>query len=116
MYDFSEALGSSVKAARNQLKLTQNQVADMIEVDVRTIMNIENCKANPKMEVLYPLIRALKVDSHEIFNPEMQRKSPALAYLRLLIEDCSEQEAEVIIPILNAVLPILRNKDAIKIE
>ena len=116
MYDFSEPLGNAVKTARNHLGLTQNQVADLIEVDVRTVMNIENHKANPKMEVLYPLLRALKVDSHCIFNPEMQRTSPALAYLRLLIEDCSEQEAEALIPILNAVLPVLRSKDAIKIE
>ena len=90
MYIFSRPLGNAVKQTRNRLGLTQNQVADMIDVDVRTVMHIENYKANPKMEVLYPLVRALNLDSHEIFNPEMQRTSPALTQLRFLIEECSE--------------------------
>lgn len=116
MYIFSEPLGNAVKNARIQLGLTQNQVADMIDVDVRTVMHIENYKANPKMEVLYPLIRALEIDSHEIFNSEMQRTTPALNHLRVLIEECTEQEAEALIPILKTILSVLRSKDVLKIE
>ena len=47
----------------------------MADIDVRTVMNIENHKANPKMEVLYPLIRALRIDARTIFNPELQRET-----------------------------------------
>ena len=54
MYDFSYPLGNAVKSTRYQRGLTQLQVADMADIDVRTVMNIENYKANPKMEVLYP--------------------------------------------------------------
>ena len=67
MQEFSQPLGDAVKKARGELGLTQNQVADQIDVDVRTVMNIENYKGNPKMEILVPLIRALKIDSREIF-------------------------------------------------
>ena len=35
-----------------------------------------------KMEVLYPLVRALKLDSRELFNPEMKRESPTIRQLR----------------------------------
>ena len=69
MQEFSQPLGDAVKKARGELGLTQNQVADQIDVDVRTVMNIENYKGNPKMEILFPLIRALKIDSREIFHP-----------------------------------------------
>ena len=55
MYDFSYPLGNAVKSTCYQHGLTQLQVADMADIDVRTVMNIENYKANPKMEVLYPL-------------------------------------------------------------
>ncbi len=57
--------------------LTQNQVAVLIDSDERTIMNIENYKANTTMEVLYPLIRTLQIDPREIFCPEMDKESPA---------------------------------------
>lgn len=68
------------------------------------------------MEVLYPLIRALKIDAREIFNPEIRRESPALRQLRVLIEECSEEEAAAIIPVFQSVLTALRDKNALPIE
>ena len=112
MPDYSKPLGDGVKRTRKRLDLTQNEVADSIDVDVRTIINIENYKGNPKLEVLYPLIRSLKIDPREIFYPEMQRESPALRQLRLLVEDCSEEEATTIIPVLQSVIAALRDKNA----
>ena len=116
MHDYSRPLGDAVKRARGKLDLTQNEVADIADIDVRTVLNIENYKGNPKMEVLYPLVRALKIDAREIFNPEMQRETPALRQLRLLIEDCSEEEAAAIIPVFKAVLTALRDTNAPSIK
>ena len=112
MPEFSRPLGDSVKQARGRLRLTQNELADAIDVDSRTILNIENYKGNPKMEVLYPLIRTLNIDAREIFNPEMIRQSPALRQLRIMVEECSEQEAEAMIPIISSILLVLRNKNS----
>lgn len=116
MPDYSNALGDAVRRARMKLNLTQSEVAESIDVDVRTVLNIENSKGNPKMEVLYPLVRVLKIDAKEIFYPEMQRESPSISQLRLLIEDCSEEEAATMIPVLKSVLAALRDKNAITIE
>ena len=112
MPDYSRPLGDAVKRARGRLDLTQGEVADKINVDVRTVLNIENYKGNPKLEVLFPLVRALKIDAREIFNPEMQRETPSLRQLRLLIEECSEDEAAAIIPVFGAVLNALRDQTA----
>ena len=116
MPDYSNALGDAVRRARMKLDLTQSEVAESIDVDVRTVLNIENSKGNPKMEVLYPLVRVLKIDAKENFYPEMQRGSPSISQLRLLIEDCSEEEAATMIPVLKSVLAALRDKNAITIE
>ena len=112
MPDYSKTLGNVVKRTRKDLDLTQNEVADSIDVDVRTVINIENYKGNPKLEVLYPLVRSLKIDAREIFYPEMQRESPALRQLRLFVEDCSEEEAATIIPVLQSVISALRDRNA----
>ena len=116
MSDYAHTLGDAVKRARGKSGLTQSEVADAANVDVRTVLNIENYKGNPKMEVLYPLIRVLKIDTKEVFYPEMQRESPALSQLRLLIEDCTEEEAASIIPIFNSVLYVLRERNATQIK
>ena len=105
MYDFSYPLGNAVKSTRYQRGLTQLQVAEMADIDVRTVMNIENYKANPKMEVLFPLIRTLRVDARTIFNPELERDAPMFQQLRLMVEECSEQEAEALIRWWNPSLP-----------
>ena len=115
MPEYSKSLGDVVKAARKRMDLTQNEVANSIDVDVRTVINIENYKGNPKLEVLYPLIRSLKIDAREIFYPEMQRESPALRQLRLFVEDCSEGEAATLIPVLQSVVSALRDKNAMSI-
>lgn len=116
MHEYSRALGDAVKRARGRLDLTQSEVADAINVDVRTVLNIENYKGNPKMEILFPLIRFLKIDAREIFYPEVQRESPELRHLRLLIEDCNEEEAAALIPVIEAVINALRNQNATAIE
>lgn len=116
MHDYTRPLGDAVKRARGRMALTQSEVADAINVDVRTVLNIENYKGNPKMEVLFPLIRALKIDAREIFYPEIQRESSELRQLRLLIEECSEEEAAAIIPILHSILIALRSTNATQIK
>ena len=116
MQDYSHPLGDAVKVVRSELGLTQEQVAGKIEADTRTIMDIENHKGNPKMKTLFPLIRLLKIDAREIFNPELKRESPAIRQLRFLVEECSEQEASTLIPVIEAVLSALRAKEPSKIE
>lgn len=116
MSEYSVPLGNAVKRARTQLDLTQNEVANAIHIDDRTVLNIENFKANPKMEILFPLIRTLRIDPREIFYPEMERSTPALRELRLLIEDYSEEEAAALIPILKTVIAVIRAKDTTQIK
>ena len=116
MKEYSRVLGDAVKRARGASGLTQREVAEKIDKDVRTVLNIENYKGNPKLEVLFPLVRALNMDSREIFYPNMQWETPALRQLRVLVEDCSEEEAAVIIPVLNAVLHSLRTNSGTEIK
>lgn len=116
MHEYSRPLGDAVKRARGKSGLTQNEVADMADVDVRTVLNIENYKGNPQMEVLYPLVRALKIDAREIYNPEIRRETPALRQLRVMIKECSEEEAAAIIPVFQSALTALREKNALPIE
>ena len=116
MQVYSKPLGDAVKRARGELDLTQSQVADAADIDVRTVLNIENYKGNPKMEVLYPLVRALKMDSREIFYPELLRDSAVIRRLRLLVAECNEEEAAALIPVVESVLSVIRSDKTIQIK
>lgn len=116
MQPFARPLGDAVKRARGEMNLTQRQVAERIGADVRTVLNIENYKGNPKMQVLFPLVRELQIDSREVFHPEMGREHPAIRRLRFAVEACDEAEAEALLSVVESVLKVLRGKNAAKIE
>ncbi len=116
MPEFSRPLGDAVKRARWRLNLTQSEVADAIGLDSRTILNIENYKGNPKMEVLYPLVRYLRIDAREIFNSEFERDSSYIKELRLMIESCSEEEAKALMPVLKELIVLIREKEGLAVK
>lgn len=115
MHEYSRPLGDAVKQARSKLGYTQKQVADLIDVDERTIMSIEKYKSNTTMEVLYPLIRALHIDPRAIFNHEMEIETSVHHELRVLIDGCSEEEAATLISVCQSVISALRSKEGIMI-
>lgn len=116
MQDYSRPLGDTIRSARLRMGYTQKQLADLIDVDERTIASIEKYQANTTMDILYPLIRALKVNPQDIFNHEMGKESPAHYQLRLLLGNCSEEEAATLVSVCESVLNALRNQNAILIE
>ncbi|MCD8014150.1 MAG: helix-turn-helix domain-containing protein [Lachnospiraceae bacterium] len=115
-HEFSRILGDTVRHAREKSSLTQEQLASDIGIQARTILNIENHHGNPKLEVLYPLIRSLKIDPCCIFYPESQQDSPALRQLQILISDCSEEEAVLLASVIEALLTTYRDSKAGKIQ
>lgn len=60
MNNCSYALGDAVKRARAKLAMTQSEVAEKANMDVRIVLNIENNRGNPKLKVLSALIHTLK--------------------------------------------------------
>ena len=116
MLDFTRPLGDTVRKARTEQGLTQASIAERIDIDSRTIINIERYKGNPTLEILYPLVRALNIDPWDIFYPEMKHDESALRQINLFLRNCSEEELKVLLPICQTVIETLRSKDAQPIE
>lgn len=110
-FEFAKPMGVAAREARDKASYTQGYVSESTGVDTRTIMNIENGEGNPTMEKLYPLVRFYGIDPRAFFYPEMQLETSARMDLRLLLETCSEQEAEDLLPIVRAVLNALNSKN-----
>ena len=109
MQEIAYVLGHAVKQARLDQKLTQLVVAERILADERTILNIEHYKGNPKLEILWPLLRTLEIDANTVFYPEKSRDSSDMTRLQLLLADCSEDELKLLLPICESVLDAFRS-------
>ena len=110
MLDYRIELGNAIKAARTELNLTQNEVADLINSDSRTVLNIENYKGNPKMEKLFLLIRSLHIDPSIVFYPEKSTSSTEPERIKALLEQCSDEELSKMIPIIESVIRTIGTK------
>ena len=109
MQEFAYTLGNVVKQARLGQKMTQLEVAERIQADERTILNIEHYKGNPKMEILWALIRALGIDANTLFYPEKAHESSDLYRLQLLLNECSDEELSLLLSICESVLSAFRS-------
>ena len=109
MQEFAYTLGNVVKQARLGQKMTQLEVAERIQADERTILNIEHYKGNPKMEILWALIRVLSIDANTVFYPEKAHESSDLQRLQLLLNECSDAELSLLLSICESVLSAFRS-------
>ena len=109
MQEFAYTLGNVVKQARLGQKLTQLEVAERIQADERTILNIEHYKGNPKMEILWALIRVLGIDANAVFYPEKAHDNSDMKRLQLLLNGCSDEELTLLLSICESVLDAFRS-------
>ena len=110
MQDIKQNLANAVREARTELGLSQEKLAEILNLDQRTILNIEAGRGNPKFEKLYPLITYLKIPADRIFYP-YKDISPSLQKLLTLLNDCTEQEAHDLLPMVRYLLDLMRKQD-----
>jgi len=58
----SKEMGKTLRTRRKELKIDQQTLAQMADVSVHTISDIESGKANPTIEVLDKVLRILGLD------------------------------------------------------
>ena len=99
-----DTLGSVLKAARLDMKLTREKFAELVELSPRYIMSIENEGKKPSYESLYKLIRALGVRADDIFYPEKTGEDTTAGRVSRLLPRCSEHEIKAVAALVETLL------------
>ena len=89
-------LGAIIKAARLSEGLTQEALAEKVGVGLRHMMAIENEGSHPSYEVLYNLIRELRIPADLIFYPEKSPKDFHVEEITHMLYDCDERALKII--------------------
>lgn len=108
MQDIKQLLADAVRESRSKLGLSQEKLAEHLGLDTRTILNIEAGRGNPKFEILYPIITYLKIPADTIFYPDSENEQPNLQRLLATLKDCTDQEADALLPMVRYMLDLLR--------
>ena len=96
--------GQTIKDARLAAGMTQDALAEQIGVTTRYIMAIENENKQPRMKVLFKLIRALKISADTIFYPEIKHTDKKKEHIIHMIQLCDERDLQVVTATVKALL------------
>ena len=106
-----ETIGTKITQLRKQKALSQENLADLAKVNVRTIQRIENNETTPRGATLKLICDALQVTPDEIINFEKLEDYTFLIWLHLSVM------LGYVLPLGNIILPLilwLSNKNKIE--
>ena len=61
-------IGNNIKSNRQKLGITQEQLAEKINVTRQAVSNWENGKTDPDLETISAIAEIFKIDSYELIN------------------------------------------------
>ena len=100
-------LGTDIKAARNAMNLTRQDLAEMVGIDPRYLANIENSGSMPSLPVFYELVRICKLPlEHYLFDVQEAESSEQRRRIKLKLSICSEEFLPIIEGALDGALKI----------
>ena len=97
-------LGLRIAYYRKLRGLTQEQLADIIGRDTRTVMYHENDGQHPSLDIFYQLATMFDLSVDEYFYPDMSADEAAKKRINILLNSLSENELRLVEGIINAII------------
>jgi transcriptional regulator with XRE-family HTH domain len=97
-------IGKRIKSLRKQLQITQDQLAEKIQLSPKYLSNIERGKENPTLDTLLKLSQALNVEPWEMFllDSELPSKQVLKDKIAQLVSEASDERLRLIVRLLQA--------------
>ena len=73
--DVKQMIGARIKGIRAKKRISQERLAERMEINPKYLSSIERGKENPTLNTLIKLSESLEVDLGEIFLPSRNRGS-----------------------------------------
>ena len=97
MKSLKEKFGLRLQEIRKGLNLTQENIADKINMDTPNLSNIENGKRFMSPENIEKIAKALNVEVKDLFDYEhFQTKEAIIAKIHAFLEVAEQQDVEFV--------------------
>lgn len=95
MNSLKEKLGARIQEIRKSKKITQERLAEMIELDIPNISNIERGKRFVSSTTLEKIINALNIEAKELFDFEHKKsRQDLISDINQIITTSTDKEIE----------------------
>lgn len=113
MIDYKD-IGTRIRAARLNRKMTQERLADAVGVGVTHISHIETGNSIPSLQVFVDILNALDCSADQLLCLELEQAQPQFdAWIKDIFADCSDKERKLIV---DTVLALKASMRRLKIE
>lgn len=92
MYN-SELIGKKIKEIRKNKNISQEKLAEMVAMNTRSILRLENAQSSPTLETLEKVAEALNVDIKVFFETEtLESRNAILENINNSLNKMSDNE------------------------
>ena len=97
MDHFQTRLGMLVRQQREQMGITQECLAEQLDISVSFVGQIERGESLPNAKRLYQIINLLDIDPRAVFLEESHSDCPEFAELRFLMSRMSKKQKKLVL-------------------
>lgn len=109
--DYQE-IGKRIRAIRKQKGLSQEQLAEMVDVGTSHVSHIENGHTKMSVQVLIKLSNALSVSTDELLCDHVYKAKEVLVdEMAILVADCNSDELRILSDIVKSAKVSLRKRE-----
>ena len=92
-------LGVAIRVARLKKGLTQEQLAELVEITPTHEKHIESAHRLPSVEVLFSIAQALDLSLDNIIFPEQEKTNGSVNEIQVMLNQCNERELAVLLDV-----------------
>lgn len=105
MKNTKQLLGARIKELRRKRGISQEQLADLVDVDPKFISFIECGRSAPSLETIENTARALNIEIKELFEfAHLQIGAVDVEELQLLIHEADKETRKLLLKFMRAVV------------
>jgi len=93
------ALGTAIRKARLAKGITQEQLAELVNITPTHEKHIESAHRLPSVEVLFSIAQALDLSLDNIVFPEQSVTSERVNEIQVMLNQCDERELHVLLDV-----------------
>lgn len=97
MTNNSNLLGNMIREGRERLHLTQEELAEKVQVNLTHYGNIERGTGNPSLPLFIEIVKILNLSVDAYLYPEKAHSDDVSQQIIRLLCQCSERERKIIL-------------------
>lgn len=98
--------GIILKNARKAHNLTQAELAEILDISLPYVKDLERSRSNPSYEMFERIIRYFNLSADDVFYPDQNTEGSTRKKIERLLIRCNEQQLLVVLATVTALLDV----------